>query len=286
MRKIYSEILGEYVELPDKPSRIISLAPSITETLYLLGLEQRIVAVSHFCNKPREAKQKPRIGSYFQVNMKKLEELDPDLVLVTTGAQRKLALELHSKGYKVYPVPLPTSIYGIIDNTITIGYVTNTIDPARKLARQLARKATLLEGQVKNNPRIYYEIWLGGPVTIGAYSYITDALNHIGAKTCFEDHEQPWIINPDPDQIKQCNPGIILYEIPPYSENTIKLIEKSILERGLDKNKILALPPDSLAHYGPDLFNILEDIVLALNGKTPIRTQIIPFEELLENKTT
>ncbi len=274
MRKIYSEILGTYLELPDNPEKIISLAPSITETLYLLGLEEKIKAVSHFCNKPEKAKTKPRIGSYYNVNKKKLQEINPDLILVTTGAQRKLAIELHQEGYPVYPLPLPTTIYGIIDNTINVGYITNTTQEARKLAKRLARKIIITQDAVKNPLTIYYEIWLGGPVSVGAYSYITDALHHIGTTTCFNNEPQPWIINPEPKQIHECSPDIILYEVPPYEEKILNLISKSLKERNLDKYKIYLLPPDSLAHYGPDLFNVLEDITLVLNKRTPVRTNI------------
>ncbi len=274
MTRVFSEILGQYVEVPDNPRRIVSLSPAVTETLYLLGLEENIAGVSFFCNKPPEAKKKPRVGSYYNVNYKKLSELNPDLILVTTGAQRKTMEELVGKGYTVYPVPLPVSLHGILENTIVIGHVTNTTRRARMLARDLASRLALLQGQAPS-ARVYYEIWLGGTVSAGSFSYIVDALNYIGLETCYDDEREPWIINPDPQTVSECNPDYFIYEIPPYTEKVLNLIEKSLKERGLDKlptvkeNGVLLLPPDSLAHYGPSIVDALENLILALRGKTP-----------------
>jgi iron complex transport system substrate-binding protein len=277
--KVFSEVLGREVEVPDAPERIVSLAPAITETLYLLGLEERIVGVSHFCNKPERAKTKPRLGSYFKVNYKKLEELKPDLILVTTGAQRRLALELSDKGYPVYPVPLPVSLYGILDNIIIIGHVTGTTLKARRLARSVAEKLDNVKGALRGL-KVYYEIWLGGSVSAGRFSYISDALYHVGFDNCFEDTSDPWIIEPDPEKIAACDPDIILYEVPPYSEALLKQIARSLLDRGLlrlravQERGVLLLPPDSLAHYGPSIAETLEDIVLSVKGRRPIYSSL------------
>ena len=277
MPSIFSEVLGRPVEVPERPERIVSLSPALTETLFLLGLKDRIAGVSHFCNKPPEAREKPRLGSYYKVNYKKLDEIRPDLILVTTGAQRRLALELAEKGYTVYPVPLPTSLYGILDNIVTVGYVTGEHSKARELSRAVAEHLDMLRGQLRG--RAYYEIWLGGPVSAGRYSYISDALNHIGLENCMDSHHEPWVINPDPQEVEACDPDIFIYEIPPYSPSIIKQIEKSLRERGLlevravRERGIMLLPPDSLAHYGPSISKSLEDIVLLAKGRSPVHTE-------------
>ncbi|MCE4625501.1 MAG: ABC transporter substrate-binding protein [Desulfurococcales archaeon] len=271
-------MLGDYVEIPDRPERIVSLSPAVTETLYLLGLEERIVGVSYFCNKPPKAAKKPRVGSYYNVNYKKLEELKPDLILTTTGAQRKTSLELAQRGYTVYPLPLPVSLYGILENIVSIGHVTGTTERARELSRRVAQSLEYVKGQLEGL-KVYYEIWLGGPVTAGRFSYISDALSHIGLQNCFDSHKEPWVINPDPRKVIECGPDVILYELPPYSEQLKKKIWESLKERGLldidaAKNGIVFLPPDSLAHYGPSIAESLEDIVLVIRGKPPVHSRV------------
>ena len=260
--KLYSEVLGREVEVPEHPERIVSLAPAITETLYLLGLEERIAGVSHFCNKPPRAKEKPRLGSYFQVNYKKLDELNPDLILVTTGAQRRLALELDEKGYKVYPIPLPVSVPGVIDMTVQVGLVTGEIAGARRLSSTLTEKLAQIK-PLGGPVRAYYEIDLGGPVSIGANSYIGDALDRIGLDHAFKDKRQSWIINPSPQEIIEYDPQVIIYEKAPYKPYKDEKIIEDLKARGLDKTtalregNIVILEPDSLAHYGPSLIDTL-----------------------------
>ncbi len=266
MVKLFSEVLGREVEVPDKPERIVSLAPAITEALYLLGAWDRVVGVSHFCHKPKEALEKPRLGSYFQVNYKKLDELRPDLVLVTTGAQRKLALEMAEKGYPVYPIPLPLSLAGVIDMAYTVGLVIGELEAARKLENELAAKLARIP-RLEEPMRAYYEIDLGGPVSAGGLSYITDALSRIGLDTPFSGERVTWVINPDPKVIIDFDPEVILYEKAPYKKYDEQKILGDLTSRGLDKTtafregRIIMLEPDSLAHYGPSLLDVMETII-------------------------
>ncbi|MEB3851257.1 MAG: ABC transporter substrate-binding protein, partial [Desulfurococcales archaeon] len=195
--RVYSLALGREVEVPERPSRIVSLSPAVTETLFRIGAGDRVVGVSVFCSKPPEACGRPRVGSYYKVDYKRLDPLEPDLILTTTGAQARVVEELAERGYTVYPVPLPTSLYGILDNIITVGIVAGEIPGARRLAGELAGRLPPLRGAL-DGVRVYYEIDLGGPVSAGAHSYIVDALEFLGAETVFSRDRVPWVINPDP----------------------------------------------------------------------------------------
>ncbi len=257
--------------MPEKPERIVSLSPALTEILYRIGLWDRVVGVSVFCNKPQEAREKPRVGSYYKVNYRLLEDLNPDLVLTTTGAQRRILEELAEKGFTVYPVPLPVSLYGVIDEVVVVGIVTGAIGAARRLAGELSGRLPRLKGSL-SGVKVYYEINLGGPVSAGGHSYIVDALNYLGAKTPFDDYRQPWVINPDPRVVMEFDPDVIIYEFNPVEEPSVEKVVERLKERGLGslravrEGRILALPGDSLAHYGPSLFDVLEEIAKQVAG--------------------
>ncbi|HDJ83979.1 MAG TPA: ABC transporter substrate-binding protein, partial [Desulfurococcaceae archaeon] len=97
-----SLLLEDKAILPDNPKRIISLTPSITDTLVMLGLLNRIVGVSSFCKiYVPMVKDKPIVGSYMNVNWDKINELDPDLILLGMGVQSKLIRMFLEKGYNV-----------------------------------------------------------------------------------------------------------------------------------------------------------------------------------------
>ncbi len=270
MVKVYSEALGLEIEVPDEPKRIVSLSPAITETLYRLGLADRIAAVSYFCHKPPEAREKPKVGSYLKVEYEKMEALEPDLVLTTTGAQRKVLEDLvkrgMEKGYAVYPIPLPVTAYGILDEITIIGMLTGRIKEARSLAARLASEYTGLRGSL-TGVKVYYEIFLGGPVSAAAHSYVQDILEFLGAVTPFAGERKTWVIEPDPGVIREFDPDVILYEKSPYAPLDEEKIRADFEKRGLGdlaalrEGRLVILEPDTLAHYGPSIFEDLKGIV-------------------------
>ena len=252
--KVYSEVLGREVDVPEEPRRIVSLSPALTETLFLLDLGDRVVGVSYYCNKPPEARSKPRVGSYWSVSYSKLDELKPDLVLVTTGAQRKILEELTSR-YTVYPVPLPVSVSGVIDQVVQVGIVTGALEEARRLEAELLSAVERLRGTLQG-VKAYYEVFLGGPVSFGGHTYLADLFHLMGAATPFQRDRTTWVIDPPIERIKEFDPEVVIYEPSPYAK--VKP-EEELAKRGLGalralrEGKLVVLEPDSLAHYGPSL---------------------------------
>lgn len=253
---IYNEIIGKEIVLPERPKRIVSLSPAITETLFMTGLGERVVGVSAFCARPKEARTRRKVGSYNTTNLDLLREMKPDLILAITGYQRNLALELSSE-FPVYPVALPVSVAGIIDTVVKIGLVVGEAAKARELASTLMKVAARAKA-VAGAPRVYVEIDLGGPVSFGAHSYITDALHLLGASTLFDGARSEWL-TPDLARVAATDPDAIFYEAKMYSkfgaENLMSLIDK----RGWGDLKavkggrcfLTPGPLDFLAHHGP-----------------------------------
>src|SRR3954451_17757151 len=78
--------LSMVIAVSAQPQRIVSTSPSITETLFALGLGDRVVAVSQHCHYPPEANAKPRVGSYLKPNVEVIVGLRPDLVIIQSDA--------------------------------------------------------------------------------------------------------------------------------------------------------------------------------------------------------
>ena len=268
MRKVFNEVLGMHIEIPDNP-RIVSLAPSITDILHEIGVWDNVVGVSIYCNIPEKAREKPRVGAYLKVMYNRLDELEPDIIFTTTGAQRNVTFELRDKGYNVYPVKLPISLYGIIENVFEIAGVLDKVDEAISLSKEYI---DILDG-IKDSlsGSVYYEIDLGGPITAGKLSYIHNSLEHIGLRNIYGDQYVTWV-QPDFNYVVEKNPDIILYEMKPGSNITVDQLKKIFEERGwgdieaFKNDRIFLLKPDSLAHYGPTHFKILEDLVTRIEG--------------------
>lgn len=265
MVKLYAEALDREVEVPDSPQRIASLSPAITEILYLLGLKDRVAGVSIYCNKPPEAKEKPRVGSYWKVLYSKLEPLNPDLVLVTTGAQLVAMRELVQKGYAVFPISLPLTMPGLFEYVVKVGAVVGELERARELARQLEEEARELKGAL-SGIKIHYEIDLGGPVSPGGLSYIADSLRYLGARSTFDAKRESWVINPDTAAIKAFDPDVFAYEFQLGVEFEKGWLLPRLEGRGLGdlrgvREGLVLMEYDSLAHYGPSFFKALRTLV-------------------------
>src|SRR5690242_18818877 len=101
--RIITDETGRHVDVPSHPDRLVSLAPSITETLYALGLGDRLVGDTDYCDYPPEAKQKPHVGAVLNPSVEKIVALKPDLVLGTPEANRReTADQLDRLGIPVY----------------------------------------------------------------------------------------------------------------------------------------------------------------------------------------
>jgi len=253
--RLFSEVLGTEVSVPDSPRRIVSFSPAATETLFLLGLGDRIVGVTAFCARPAEAREKRRLGSYNTVRDEVLDEVHPDLILTVTGYQREFALRL-SRKYPVYPLELPVSVAGIIDFVVKVGLVAGASEKGRELGKDLLRKLGTLGATT--DIRSYVEIDLGGPVTFGSYSYITDAFRYLGSSQLYEAERFEWL-KPDLWRVAESDPDAIFYEPKMYSKFREEDIDPLLQSRGWEGLRVVKLgnvfvtpgPLDFLAHHGP-----------------------------------
>lgn len=256
MRRVFSELLGKEILVPDPLKRIVSLSPAVTETLFTLGLGGSIVGVTEFCFRPQEARGKRIVGTYSTVDLEALSRLDPELILSMTGFQRQTAFDLSAR-FNVYPIPLPVSVAHIIGSVIEVGLVTGRHDEARRLALKMARTVGALE-PARRFVKTYVELDLGGPTSFGAYSYITDALWLAGGRNVLATELCNWLV-PDPKRIVAEDPKVIIYEpriSEPFEEEDLRRI---LVERGWSKISAVRnghifvcpqRPLDFLAHHG------------------------------------
>ncbi len=255
MANLFSEVLGREVVVPDRPKRIISFSPAVTETLFKIGLGGSVVGVSAFCGRPPEARTKRRVGSYNTASRELLDELAPDLIFTVTGYQRDFAVEL-SRRYAVYPLELPVSVAGIVDFVVKVGLVVGEQDAGRELAGSLLRR--LAEARKLNKLTTYVEIDLGGPVTFGAHSYITDAIRLLGCSSLYETERSEWL-KPDLEAVAGRDPDVIVYEPKMFSKFGAGDLERLVKSRRWEalravkaRNCLLTPGPlDFLAHHGP-----------------------------------
>ena len=226
--KIWCESLDYQLDLPERPERVICLVAAATEALYTMGLGERVVGVSSYCHRYIRDLDKPVAGDYLKIDDKRFAELNPDLVIVTTGVQRRLGLELAKKGLPVYALPLPNSFYGILENNVTLGALLNNVRAGRDLSiRMESEAAAIRERNPQTRPRVYVELWFGRYMrSIGGLTYISDLVSIAGGDAIFEDKRQGYFI-PKFEEVVAKSPDVFLvFSEEEYSVDPHDLVEK------------------------------------------------------------
>ncbi|MHC4401956.1 MAG: ABC transporter substrate-binding protein [Planctomycetota bacterium] len=141
-----------------RAERIVSMAPSITETLFALGLGNRVVGVTQYCNYPPEAREKPRIGGYLNPNYEAIVALRPDLVITLVGegsghsAFEKLKLSTVAVNHK--------SVDGILESIESIGRACGAGARAASIVSDVRSRLERIERKTarRDRPRVMVAI--------------------------------------------------------------------------------------------------------------------------------
>jgi len=137
-----------------RANRIVSLAPSITEILFGLGLKERIVGVTAYCDYPPEAKTLPRVGGFRDFNLEALLALKPDLVLATRDGNLARDLSrLRELGVRVQTFE-PSTLEGVLEEIEAIGEETGAEATAVALAAECRKKLALVQERTRGLPRV------------------------------------------------------------------------------------------------------------------------------------
>ena len=164
---------------------------------------------------------------------------------------RKLSMK-----FPVYVFELPSSVAGIIDLVNRVGIVAEQPGRAAEIEKDLIARLSAFHS--RRDLTAYVEIDLGGPVSFGYRSYITDALSLLGISNIYGNVDKEWL-EPDFENVEKLDPDIIFYEPKMYSKFTEEGARKLISNRGWNnlkavKNNAFFVSPgplDFIAHHGP-----------------------------------
>jgi iron complex transport system substrate-binding protein len=173
---------GRSVIVIPAPQRIVSLAPGITETLYALGLDDKIAGVTTFCDWPAPARKKPRIGGFTNPSIEKIVSLKPDLIIATADGNRKDTVEqLERLGLPVY-VTNPADTNGVLKSILHIGEITSRERDAGILVEKLQKRLNNITRQIrrKNKPRVFFQLGLEPVITASKGTLINEVIERAG----------------------------------------------------------------------------------------------------------
>lgn len=181
--------LGRVVEFEVLPQRIISLAPSNTEILFALGLGDRVMGVSDFCDYPPEAMQRERVGTFVAPNVEKIISLHPDLILAAPIHQKMVIPTLEKHHLKVV-VLAPNTLEEVLQAITLVGRVTGRQHQAAQLVERLKRRMeaiTRVTSGLSRRPRVLYLTWHDPLWTSGSGTLAHDLIQKAGGNNIASD---------------------------------------------------------------------------------------------------
>jgi iron complex transport system substrate-binding protein len=190
------------------PKRIISLGPTITEKIYLLGAQGRLVGVTTYCRRPPEAQTKERIGNVTQVNIEKVIALRPDLVLATSLTDAKTIVRLRDLGIQVISFKEPRSFGEINGQLLTLGKITGKERDAQAIVNSAERKVDGLRKRTMRlkKQRVFVQIGTNPLFTVTKDSFLNDFIEFAGGINAAADaprgfYSKEQVLKSDPDVI-------------------------------------------------------------------------------------
>jgi iron complex transport system substrate-binding protein len=203
-------------ELSRVPQRIVSLGPSLTEELYLLGVEDSIVGVTVYCNRPEEAQKKEKVGTAIKVDVEKIISLRPDMVLATTLSDRDQIEKIGSLGVNVVTFTPCRDFQEICKQFLKLGKIVGEEEKARDIVGQVRDRVASVNNKVRylTKPKVFVQIGAKPLYTVTEDSFIQDIISLAGgmniahdAKTGLFSREE--VISRNPDVVIIVTMGIV-----------------------------------------------------------------------------
>jgi iron complex transport system substrate-binding protein len=179
--------LGRPVNIEKIPQRIVSLAPSCTEILFALGLGEKVVGVTEYCDYPPEAASKERIGGLVDPNVETILALKPDLILASDVTPEDVIVYLKSLRLTVFVVK-STDLDDLLHDINTIGKITGKEDEVQSLTSDMRGKIEMVTNKTKaleNRPRTFQICWHEPIYTAGNNTYVNDLIEAAGGANIF-----------------------------------------------------------------------------------------------------
>jgi iron complex transport system substrate-binding protein len=185
----FKDALGRTVTLKTPPKRIVSMAPSLTEILYYLGLEDRIAGVTQFSYYPPEAAQKPNVGSYINLNAERIVSLNPDLAIGTKDGNKPTTIRLlEQAGIPVYIVN-PRNIEDVISTIYAIGELCGVGKRAKELSTRLGTRVNRIYAKTMSlkRPLVFLQINIKPIMTVNKNTFHHDVIRLAGGDNMARD---------------------------------------------------------------------------------------------------
>jgi iron complex transport system substrate-binding protein len=271
---VYKDFVDEFsrtVHVPQPVQRIVSLAPSLTETVYALGLQDRLVGDTEYCDYPPDAQKKTKVGGAINPSLEQIFVLHPDVVLVTKSINRLETVHaLDDLGLASYATD-PHNVDEIISSTQRLAEVLGAPEAGKAVAEDLTRRLAALHDRIGGAPprRVLFVVWTDPLITIGTGTFIADALRRAGAVSIVES-TQDWP-QMSLEEVVHLQPEYLVFASS-HSDNVARDFDALAIRPGWRlleavRNRKFAVISDAVNRPAPRIVSAIEDLAHQLHSE-------------------
>ena len=249
------------------PQRVVSLAPSVTETLFALGFGDRLVGVTTSCDFPAEARKIPKIGGFMSPSLETIIAKRPDLVIGASSATDPAkAREMERLGLKVTLISL-ASVRDILISIKSVAVLLGNAESGERLADKITREIDQVQRRVGAAPRrsTLLVVGLRPLIAVGGGNFIDELITLAGGKNIAGDAAQPWLNLPDEYVVAQAPQVIIVAGMGSERAESAKHWDDLKSIPAVDQRRVYNYPSDKILRPGPRIGEGLEEIARLLH---------------------
>lgn len=261
-----TDSLGRTVTIEKMPEKVASMSPNNTETLFALGLGDKVIGVSTYCNYPEEAASKDKLGDFWDPNIELIIEANPDLLFVGNAAPMEFIDKMEDSDIMVVALE-GYNIAGTYEAILNTGKVMGVEDKAQDLVDSMKTKVSEIETKVEGSDKTksYFVISYGdqGDFTAGAGSFIDEMITLAGGENIAGDMDQPWA-EYSIERLIEKDPEIIFASIHSGAETIADASGYKELT-AIKEGRIVIVDDDLVTRAGPRIVEGLEEIAKGMH---------------------
>jgi len=264
-----SDETGRTVRIPVPVRRIVSLAPSVTESIYALGLENLLVGDTDYCDYPEAARKLHKVGGATNPSLEEIAQLKPDIVLVIKSLNRlETVQQLERLGIATYSTD-PHNLDEIRGSVHRLAEVLGNPAAGEALDAALLEREKLLQQKLQRvqPARALFVVWTDPLISVGKHTFIADALTHAGA-TSVADSWQDWP-HISLEEVVRLQPQFLIFASS-HSEQVARDVDALAKRPGWDlldavKNRRYVVISEAINRPAPRLFSAVEELARQLH---------------------
>jgi iron complex transport system substrate-binding protein len=230
------------------------LGPSITKALYLLGVQEKLIANTVYCVYPPEAKKKEKIGTAQKVSIEKVFRLEPDLVLATSLIDQRSTEKLKNLGLKVVTFSTPKDFNDICKQFLELSRLVGKEKEAKEIVGRAKNQVVLIRERVKNlyNPKVLIQVGARPLVVATGNYFVNDYIEFAGGINIAKDVKEGIYSR---EQVLKANPDVIIITTMGIAAEEEKRIwQKYELLNAVNNNQIYIIDTDKITSPTPQSF--------------------------------